>query len=172
MHPSQRSTESINEVIHRKKVPKKEQQATGQLPAEQPATGNWTTGTRVSQAVNPISPLLNDVESATDRTGSSQLDQSATGNKDRTRAQRINHDIDQFLFQLAREELINPAFQAWYAKAVRTLGLQQVNYIAINVRGTTACRDKSKLFSYKLKGALQSHYKAMFDAEGGDNQQR
>jgi hypothetical protein len=173
MDQPQKRTESIQEVIHRKKVPKKEQQATSQLAVGQQATGNRTAGSRVAQRVNESTPLLPEVELATDnqRLAADQLEQPATG-RARTRAQLVNDEIDTYLYGLVAEGLVNLAFNGWYAKVIHALGIQRVNMIVINVRQTQKCTNPQKLLSYKLKGALNQHYKLMYEADHLDSEQR
>lgn len=167
------STESLNDFIHRKKVAKKEQQATDQLAVGQQATGNRTAGSRVAEPVNSQSPLLDAVEKATanQQPAADQLEQQAAG-RARTRAQLENDEIDAYLYGLASEGLVNLAFNGWYAKVIHTLGLQRVNMIVVNVRQTQKCTSPQKLLSYKLKGALNVHFKAVYEAESLDSEQR
>lgn len=80
--------------------------------------------------------------------------------KHRLEKLRKNSEIDQFLFKLMEMGLINEAYWSFHAKAIHTLGIQFCNRLAINsLNGTTP----QKLYATKIKGAMQVHYKQIFD---------
>lgn len=77
-------------------------------------------------------------------------------NVQRTRNQLINFEIDEYLYQLVSEGMITEQFMPYFAKACHVLGISTVNRLKINaINGN----DRQKLFAYKIKGALQLHYK-------------
>lgn len=76
-----------------------------------------------------------------------------------TAAQLKNFEIDEYLYGLVMEDMITEQFIPFYAKACHQLGLPTVNRLKINALNG---KDKQKLFAYKIKGALQLHYKRQF----------
>lgn len=146
--PSSNQTQSISEVIHNKKVPKKKQQVTGQLPVGQ--LDNRTTGKNT--------PTDNNNQEAID-TGVNRLLDNTESKVSRTRNQIKNQEIDEYLYGLINEGIANPAFASWYAKCLHQLGIQEVNRLVINSRNGN---NPMKLLSYKLKGALSLHYKRTY----------
>lgn len=142
--------QTIKEVIHKKKEAKKKQQVTGQLPARQ--LDNWTTGKNTPTNDISQSELLTEVAGQQD---------NRTVSVSRLKRQLHNSEIDEFLFCLIKEGIANPAFSDWYAKCIHTLGLNEVNRLVINSRNG---KQPSRLLSFKLKGAMQLHYKLNFEA--------
>lgn len=81
---------------------------------------------------------------------------------ERTRNQLKNFEIDEYLFQLINEGMIDERFVPFYAKACHVLGIQTINRLKINAFNG---KDRQKLFAYKVKGAMQLHYKQEFERE-------
>lgn len=74
---------------------------------------------------------------------------------------RKNAEIDSFLEQLLTENIINKDYFAFHAKAIHTLGLPACRKIYIqSLNGETPQR----LYAYKIKGALQLHFKIIYEA--------
>lgn len=143
----QKDSTSIREVIHKKSNQKK-QKVKGQLPnglLDNRTIGEGSTQKPTSQEV--IEPYA-DVQS----------DKGV--NVPQTRNQRINFEIDEFLYGLELEGLIQTQYVAWYAKACHNLGISTVNRLAINARNG---KEPTKLFAYKVKGALTTHFKRQFE---------
>lgn len=72
---------------------------------------------------------------------------------------RKNSEIDKFLEQLLIENIINLEYKPFHAKAVHLLGLEECRKIYLNVIGYPT---PSKLYSFKVKGAMQLHYKQQY----------
>lgn len=165
--PQHSSTESIGDFIHKEKVSKRKHKAISLLAIGQ--KDNRTIGASVAHAVNDDSTLLAGVLKATEQ------QEQAIEQKEKaiatSRAQILNTQIDQYLFELVSNGLVDINFKAWFAKAIHTLGLQEVNYIVINVKQTQNCTNRQKLLSYKIKGALNYHYKLVYESESLDGQQ-
>lgn len=83
---------------------------------------------------------------------------------------RKNSEIDSFLNDLLIEGLINAEYWSFHAKACHALGLSLCNRLAINARNGM---NSQRLYAYKIKGALQVHYKQQYDNQtthSGDSQ--
>ncbi|TXH08762.1 MAG: hypothetical protein E6R04_10080 [Spirochaetes bacterium] len=80
----------------------------------------------------------------------------------RTRNQLKNFEIDEYLYQLVSEGMIDEKFIPFYAKACHVLGINTINRLKVNAYNGN---DKQKLFAYKVKGAMQLHFKREFERE-------
>lgn len=140
-----------SEVIHKEKEPKRKLKTKGLLPIV--PIGNRTIGKNT--------PLPKETQ-----TSNEQQTIAATSPKEqdkiRTRNQIINMQIDEWLINGAIEGLIQDDYIAYYAKACHTLGLQMMNALRVNAMNG---RDPQKLFAYKVKGAMQLHFKKQFYAD-------
>lgn len=143
--PDHHNSDSIGEVIH-KKVAKKLK----------------------AKGLSPVVPMANspiglEYHTRQEPTEQGSVEQPDTRQLDvtRTRNQRINHDIDEFLEQLLRDEMIDERFVPFYAKACHKLGINTMNRLKVN---SLNGRDRQKLFAYKVKGALQSQAKREYEA--------
>lgn len=152
--------ESIGDLIHKEKVPKRKLKAIGQWPMAI-GVGNRTIGSSVTQAVKQTSPLLDDVELSAQ--GNGQMEQAKGESLSAT--QRHNAEIDSYLDQLLSNGYIDFNYRSWFAKSIQTLGIHDVNVILLNVQATTNVRQPQRLFAYKVKGALTSYYKRVYEAE-------
>lgn len=138
--------ESIQNLIH-KKEPKK-LKAKGLLPIGQKDYRTIGLGYHSRQEANQ-------------QMAGEQMDKSEAKVL-RTRTQLKNFEIDQYLYLLINEGMIDENYIPFYAKACHTLGIPTVNRLKINaVNG----QYKQKLFAYKVKGALQLHFKQEFERE-------
>lgn len=111
--------------------------------------------------------------------GSTQQIELSTPNRQQTNSEHINRElsshrlvklrknaeIDNFLEQLLRENIISLDYKAYHAKAIHTLGIVECQRIYFNVIGYPT---PQKLYSFKIKGALQLHYKVVYEAEQGE----
>lgn len=88
--------------------------------------------------------------------------QQSKGENSRYRLEKMrkNSEIDSFLTQLLMEGMINQEYWSFHAKAVHTLGINLCNQLAINARNGA---NSQRLYAYKIKGALQVHFKAEYD---------
>ena len=69
---------------------------------------------------------------------------------------RKNAEIDEFLMQLLMTGLIDEAYWKFHTKCVHTLGLQQYNQLVVEARSG---RIPKNLLAFKLKGAMELHFK-------------
>lgn len=67
-----------------------------------------------------------------------------------------NAEIDDYLISLLMEDIIDEAYWKFHTKCVYTLGLQQYNQLLVEARSG---RNPKHLFAFKLKGAIELHYK-------------
>ena len=139
---------NISSIIHKKKEAKKNHKAKGQMPIVQ--KDSRTIGEGSTEGYISQEPFAQEVEE--------QLD-NRHPDKARTRTQRLNFEIDQFLFNLLTEGMIVEAWLPYYAKACHALGIAMVNRIAINARNG---KTPDRLFAYKVKGAMNLHYKQIY----------
>lgn len=161
--------ENISEVIHNKKVAKKKQISDSHMPSSQIAHSIHPDRASVAHAVKQELPLLSAVEHTTTQPASnSSIKQKA----DRTRTQRINAEIDAYIYELVCEGLVMIEFKAYLAKCIRTLGLPKVQYIVFDVRQAGSKYHRGKLLSYKLKGEMTLHFKRLYEADALNTQQR
>lgn len=137
--------ESIQKVIHNKKEAKKKQKAKDLKPID--LKTYRTIGEGSTQSHSTQEPKAPEVEVP--------LDNRTTG-ASRTRNQIKNFQIDELLYGLVAESLIDQKYLSYFAKACHQLGIDKVNMIAINSRDGLS---PQKLFAYKIKGALSLHYK-------------
>lgn len=144
----QHGADSLASVIHKKKEAKKKQKTEGQSPIGNRTTGEGITGpVKTQEAIPPLSK-------------GQKAKRPKDNNVERTRNQILNQEIDDFLYDLLSEGLIDDNnYIAFYAKACHTLGISTVNRIAVNSRNG---KEPSKLFAYKTKGALNLHFKRKF----------
>jgi hypothetical protein len=83
--------------------------------------------------------------------------QSTLAHKTQTRLNaRRNAEIDDFLISLLMEDIIDEAFWKFHTKCVYTLGLECYNQLLVEARSG---RNPKHLFAFKLKGALELHFK-------------
>ena len=141
-------SESITEIIHKKKEAKKKQKAKGLLPIVPMANSPIGLGYHTRQEAIE--------QGSIDPSPKRQLDAA------RTRNQRLNFEIDEFLYELITENMVSEKFLPFYAKACHNLGLSTMNRLKIQSYNGD---NKQKLFAYKVKGALQHHFKQQFDSE-------
>lgn len=80
---------------------------------------------------------------------------SHMGSEARIRS-RKNAEIDEFLIQLLMDELIDEAYWKFHTKCMHTLGIQKYNSLVVEAR---AGRNPKHLLAFKLKGALELHFK-------------
>lgn len=159
--------ESIGSFIHKESSKEKQKSKAYSLMAK--GKSLKAKGSSVAQAVKPDFNLL---EAAHQAKAERQLAIEEQANKDlssyRLEKLRANAAIDQFLDQLLTNELIAPSFRNFHAKAIHTLSLTVCQRLAIEaVNGRTP----QKLYAYKVKGAMQLHYKQVYDAAGLSAQQ-
>ena len=141
--------ESVGKVIHNKKEAKKKQEANSLSPKD--LLTNRTIGEGSTEYINR---QMSDAPE-----GEGQQD-NRSDKPSRTRNQIKNFQIDELLYGMIDEGLIDAKYMGFFAKACHQLGTQKVNMIAINSRnGLTP----QKLFAYKIKGALSLHYKRQFN---------
>lgn len=141
--------ESIAKVIHNKKEAKKKQKANSLKPID--LKDNRTIGEGSTEYINSQMSDAPEVEGLSD---------NRSDKPSRTRNQIKNFQIDELLYGMIDEGLIDPKYMGFFAKACHQLGTSKVNMIAINSRnGLTP----QKLFAYKIKGALSLHYKREYN---------
>jgi hypothetical protein len=137
--------ESIDQVIHRKKEPKKETKDIRSI-------GNRTVAKSSTQILLVNSQLNNN-------STHKSIGQQDAITKARRHAALKNAEIDEYLNDLVIEGMLHPNFISWGAKCIHTLGLQKVNIIVINARNGN---DRQRLLAVKLKGAMQLHFKRQY----------
>lgn len=88
--------------------------------------------------------------------------------------QRKHVEIDQYLFNLITDGLINPQYKAWHAKCIYTLGWERYNAVVLDVResilrgkeGSGRVVDQpAALLGYKMKGLMQLHAREKYYRE-------
>lgn len=80
---------------------------------------------------------------------------SQQGSEARIRS-RKNAEIDEYLLQLLMDGLIDEAYWKFHTKCVHTLSLTKYNQLVIEAR---AGRIPKNLLAFKLKGAMELHFK-------------
>lgn len=140
MH-SQNQPTSLDQIIHKEKEAKRKLKAKG---------------------LSPIEPMDNSTIGLGYHSRQEPLEQGSVEQADvaRTRNQLKNFEIDEYLYQLINEGVIDERFVPFYAKACHQLGIPTVNRLKINAMNG---KDRQKLFAYKVKGALQLHYKREYE---------
>jgi hypothetical protein len=100
------------------------------------------------------------------RNSESDEGQKSQAQKVQTRLNaRRNAEIDDFLIALVMEGIIDEDYWKFHTKCVYTLGLDRYNTLLIEAR---AGRTPKNLFAFKLKGALELHYKKqIYKSENG-----
>ena len=139
--------QSLKEVIHKKSVQKK-QEAKGLSPIGQ--LDNRTIGEGSTAGYQSQAPTAPEADELLD---------NRTSSKSRSRNQMLNFEIDEFICQLLDEQMIDDNFVAYYAKACHTLGISTINRLRINAMNGN---NPQRLFAYKVKGALQLHFKRQY----------
>lgn len=90
----------------------------------------------------------------------SESEQNAEAESQRGAEARIrsrkNAEIDEFLISLLMEGLIDEAYWKFHTKCVHTLGLRTYNQLVVEARSG---RIPKNLLAFKLKGAIELHYK-------------
>lgn len=137
--------ESIADVFHKEKEAKRKQKAKGLLPIV--PMDYRTIGLGYHNSQEAIAPEV--------------IDQKDS-RQARTRDQLKNFEIDECLQNLLMEQMIDEKFLPFYAKACHVLGINTINRLKINAYNGD---NKQKLFAYKVKGALQLHFKREFERE-------
>ena len=145
---SPNQSEQIGNLFHKEKEAKRKLKTKGLSPVV--PMDNSSIGLGYHSRQEPIAP---GVEDLTD-----------TRPKDvaRTRNQLLNHQIDEYLYQLITEGMIDERFVPFYAKACHALGINTINRLKVNAYNGN---DKQKLFAYKVKGAMQLYYKQEYERE-------
>ena len=142
---SHNQPESLQDIFHKEKEAKRKLKTKGQSPID--PLDNRTIGLGYHSRQVPNAP---EVEGQED----SRLA--------RTRNQLKNFEIDEYLYQLINEGMIDEKFTPFYAKACHVLGISTINRLKVNAYNSN---DKQKLFAYKVKGALQLYYKQEYERE-------
>lgn len=151
--------ESVGEISTKRKVSKEKSEV--QQPIASSTIGNSTIG-RVARL---SSPPLTEVEQAELAKDPKQLtiDQTVQARAERRSRAIKTLEIDDYLFKLVMEGLLDEDFIPYGAKACYTLGLQRVNAIVLQVRDAKCDpakgQSKTKLLAWKLNGAIQLFYK-------------
>lgn len=122
-----------------------------------------------AKGLSPIVPMANSPiglgyhsrQEAAEQGSIDQLD-NRQNSQLRTHNQLKNFQIDEYLYELINENMIDERFKPFFAKACHVLGIQTINRLKVNAYNGN---DKQKLFAYKVKGALQLHYKQEFERE-------
>jgi hypothetical protein len=142
--------ESIDNIIHKEKEPKRKLKTKGLL----------SIGQLDYRTVGKNSTSENKTQQAK-VTEVTTLQDNRNINIATTRNQMLNYQIDEFLEELLMDKMISEQFLPFYAKACHKLGITTVNRLRVNALNGN---DKQKLFAYKVKGALQIYYKREFEA--------
>lgn len=153
-------------VFHKEKVAKRNtdvQKPVASRTVGSRTDGNGTDGNgRWDRVARLSSPPQTEV---TDEQKQMAIDQTAKAKAER-RAQSIKTlEIDDFLFGLVIDDLLNEEYIPYAAKCCYTLGLQHVNKIVLQVRQAQCNgegQSKKKLLSWKLKGAMGLHFKRQY----------
>lgn len=138
-------TESLGEVIHKRKEAKEKQEDRRLLPDEQLSICTNGEGSTT------------DVQSQTDNTTEVQYNKS--GKKSSNKQLIASAQIDEYLLELVMDDIIDPTYTAWVAKCCYALGIQVVNRLVISARSG---REPKKLLAFKLKAAMKLHYKRQY----------
>lgn len=69
---------------------------------------------------------------------------------------RKNAEIDEYLLELLMTDMIDESFWKFHTKCIHVLGLSRYNTLVIESRDG---RKPKHLLAFKLKGALELHYK-------------
>lgn len=144
--------QDLHEIVKLKeKEAKRKQKVKGLMPIG--LTDKRTIGEGSTQHYDnqmPIAPEVND------------LHDHRLKKKARLTRQLKNFEIDEFLFICSNQGLIATGFEAYFAKACHTLGLERIARLK---HQSLEGREPQKLFAYKVKGALQLHFKRIYDNE-------
>lgn len=153
--------ENYRGVFHKEKVAKRKTEV--QQPTAISTTGNSTIGkgsTAVNPSINRGQP--GQLEQAIEQQQQT-LEQSELARAESRSRSIKTLEIDDYLFGLVMEGILDEDWIPYTAKACYTLGLQRVNTIVIQVRSAhcdpNKGQSKHKLFMWKIKGAIQLHYK-------------
>lgn len=142
---SHKQPESLDQIIHKEKEAKRKLKTKG---------------------LSPVVPMDNSTIGLGYHTRQESNEQGSDVLKDnrlaRTRNQLKNFEIDEYLDELVVSGMIDQNFVPFYAKACHVLGIQTINRLKVNAMNGNS---KQKLFAYKVKGALQLHYKREFERE-------
>lgn len=130
----------------------------------------------IGRVAQPSSPPITEVIQEEQATELKQqaIDESPLAKAERRSQSIKNLEIDEYLFGLVNEGLLDERFIPLAAKACHTLGVQKVNVIVIQVRQADYSNPEHapyKLMVYKLQGALQLHYKKVFYQESKAREQ-
>lgn len=88
---------------------------------------------------------------------------------------RQDIEIDEYLFSLINEGLVNFKFKAWHARCIYTLGIERYNSVLLDIRDAVSrgkqgsgkpISNPAALFAYKLKGTMQLHAKNQLMNQG------
>lgn len=123
------ASDIINQVIHKEKSSKKENKRT---------KGHMPYGHMEGSTTQAKTQEANGYRSVTDVTAK----------------RREAAKIDEYLYGLVMEGLIDPKFLSWHAKGVYTLTIMRYNALVIVARRG---REPSKLLAVKVKQALLYH---------------
>jgi hypothetical protein len=140
--------ENIGDIIHKEKEAKRKLKTKGLLPIEPMDYRTIGLGYHTSQVAE--APEV-EGQMAERQLGIAQ-----------SRQQLLNFEIDEYLHDLIIEGMITEKFQPFYAKACHVLGIKTMNRLKVNAYNGN---DKQKLFAYKVKGAMQLHFKRQFESE-------
>lgn len=140
--------EPISQLIHKKKEAKKNTK--GQLPIGQKDNRTIGKGSTPSEIVNRLQDNNHTQQST---------EQPAIDPALQRKRQIDNQAIDEYLFGLIMEGILDENYMSWGAKCIHTLGLTKVNAIVINARNGN---NPQRLLAYKLNGAIQLHFKKQF----------
>lgn len=160
--------ESLGSIIHKESSKEKHKSKGYSLMAK--GIRLRAKGSNIADAVKPDFNLLEAAQEADEQRQLAIADQA---NKElssyRLEKLRHNAEIDLFLDQLLTNKLIAPAFRNFHAKAIHTLTLTVCQRLAIE---SVSGRSPQMLYAYKVKGAMQLHYKQAYDTDCLSDEQR
>jgi hypothetical protein len=156
------ATDSIRQVIHKKRKEAKEKNTKEHLSNVQMNICTNGKGSTQESIVNST----NDTNDASGQDIPPSFVQ-----------QRKDIELDYYLHGLIAEGLVDRKFMAWHCRAVGVLTLYRYNLIVLNVREAVQrgqdgrgkpIRQPAYLLSSKVKGMLQLEAKHQFYSEGAD----
>lgn len=151
------SLDSIDRVIHNKKVAKKK-------------TNDQSSNVQMyNSTIGKGSTHDSNVNSTNDTN-----DEGSQAFKKDHRQKRKDIEIDQYIMRLVHEGLVPHGYRRYHCKAIYTIGLERYHMIILDIRHAVECgkngsgkpiNNPGALLSYKVKGTLQLHAKEQWQRE-------
>lgn len=139
-------------------------------PIANSSNGYSTIGRVADVSTPPLTGVVQKIEA--NKQKQLTIEQTALARAERRSRSIKALQIDDYVFQLVMEGLVDEDYSPFAAKCCTVLGLQRVHKIVLQVRQGEKVQNPQRLLAWKLNGALQLHYKKQLYLDSSDTGSR